>query len=189
MDVERKSRFLDALPHLLDDVQAIDRDLGREPRADWSEFDQLLQTLLTRRGSKWRKSDLSLFRDVFTDKEPEAKPVVLKQRKASGVPNARVWGWFPVANARLEEMYEADTQLRDFENIVLKDEIVRYFRDQVKPHVPDSWADRENIRSAYEINFNRYFYQYTPPRPLAEIDADLKQMEEEILRLLREVTA
>ena len=49
--------------------------------------------------------------------------------------------------------------------------------------------NREKIKTAYEINFNRHFYTYTPPRPLAEIDADLKQMEEKIVRLLREVTA
>ena len=47
----------------------------------------------------------------------------------------------------------------------------------------------EKIRIAYEINFNRHFYKYTPPRPLSEIDADLKQMEEKLVRLLREVVA
>jgi type I restriction enzyme M protein len=62
-------------------------------------------------------------------------------------------------------------------------------RHEVLPHVHDAWADREKIRSAYEINFNRHFYEYKPPRPLAEIDADLKRMEEQIVRLLREVTA
>lgn len=41
----------------------------------------------------------------------------------------------------------------------------------------------------YEINFNRYFYVYQPPRPLAEIDADLKAVEAEIAVLLSEVTA
>ncbi len=49
--------------------------------------------------------------------------------------------------------------------------------------------NREKIKTAYEINFNRHFYTYTPPRPLVEIDAGLKQMEKKIVRLLREVTA
>jgi type I restriction enzyme M protein len=86
-------------------------------------------------------------------------------------------------------MYEADSKLRDAENVNLQDEIIRYFIEEVEPHVADAWADGENIRSAYEVNFNRYFYKYTPPRPLAEIDADIKRMEEEIIRLLQEVTA
>jgi len=187
MNVERKSQFLDALPHLLDDVQAIDQKLGREPREDWTQFDRLLHELLKNRSSRWRKTDLKRFRDVFTEIDADAEPVVLKTRKAKGEENARVWGWFPVEGKNVEQMYEADTQLRDYENIELKDEIVRYFWDEVRPHVKDAWADKERIRSAYEINFNRYFYEYTPPRPLAEIDADIKQMEDEIIRLLREV--
>ena len=189
MNVERKSRFLDAVPHLLDDVQAIDRHLGREPRPDWSEFDQLMADLLKQRGGKWKKSERKLFRDVFTEREPDAERVILKERKANGEPNARVWGWFAVPNSTIERMFEPDNKLRNFENVRLKDEVVRYFRHEVEPHVPDSWADGEKIRSAYEINFNRHFYKYTPPRPLAEIDADIKRMEEEIIRLLREVTA
>ena len=189
MNVERKSQFLDALPHLLDDVQAIDQKLGREPREDWTQFDRLLHELLKSRSSRWRKTDLKRFRDVFTEVDADAEPVVLKTRKAKGEENARVWGWFPVAGKKIEQMYEANTQLRDFENVELKDEIVRYFLDEVQPHVADAWADRERIRSAYEINFNRYFYEYTPPRPLAKIDADIKQMEQEIIRLLNEVTS
>jgi len=188
MDLDRKSRFLDAVPHLLDDVQVIDRELGREPRPDWSEFERLMTDLLKRRSSRWKKAEQKLFRDVFTDREPEAKPVILKERKATGEPNSRVWGWFPVVGQKIERMYEADSKLRDAENINLQDEIVRYFLEEVEPHVSDAWADGENIRSAYEINLNRYFYKYTPPRPLAEIDADIKRMEEEIIRLLREVT-
>ena len=188
MNLERKSQFLDSVPHLLEDIQAIDRELGREPREDWSQFDLLMADLLKRRSSKWKKTELKLFRDVFTERESGAKPVILKQRKAKNEENARIWGWFPVVNQKIEVMYEPDGKLRDFENIELKDEIIRYFCEEVEPHVVDAWVDGENIRSAYEINFNRYFYEYTPPRPLAEIDADLKVMEEKIIRLLREVT-
>ncbi|MCE7980197.1 MAG: SAM-dependent DNA methyltransferase [Caldilinea sp. CFX5] len=189
MNVERKSNFLNAVPHLLDDVQAIDKQLGREPRPNWSEFVQRMQDLLQTRGSKWKKNEIKLFREVFTNVEQQATPVILKTRKASGDPNARVWGWFPVGKDNCEEMYESNGKLRDFENVQLQDDVVRYFRHEVQPHVTDAWADGENIRSAYEINFNRYFYLYTPPRPLAAIDADIKAMEEEIIRLLREVTA
>jgi len=198
MNIDRKSRFLDAVPHLLDDVQAIDKELGREPRENWTEFDRLMDKLLKQRDSRWKRPERKLFRDVFTEKEPDAKPVVLRERRASDEPHARVWGWFAVEGKRLERMYEPDGQLRDFENVRLvavedaernEKEIVDYFSDEVEPHVGDSWADREKIRSAYEINFNRYFYRYTPPRPLVEIDADIKKMEEEIIKLLHEVTA
>jgi type I restriction enzyme M protein len=189
MSVERKSRFLDAVPHLLDDVQAIDRELGREPRRDWSAFDRLMADLLKRRGARWRATERKLFRDVFAERDPEAEGVILRERPIGDDPQARVWGWFPDERAKLERLYEADTQLRDHENVRLKEDVARYFCREVEPHLPDSWANGENIRTAYEINFNRHFYRYIPPRPLAEIDADLKRMEEEIVRLLREVVA
>lgn len=70
-------------------------------------------------------------------------------------------------------------------DIFLDDE---YFDSEVKPYVPDAWMDRGKDRVGYEINFNRYFYVYTPPRALTEIDADLERAEDEVLRLLREVT-
>jgi type I restriction enzyme M protein len=187
MTVEKKSNFLDAVPHLLDDVQAIDRQLGREPRPDWSTFDRMVDDLLQERASKWKATERKLFRDVFTERHAEAAPVIFKERKARGDQLARVWGWFLVG--KLERMYEPDSQLRDAENVRLKDDVAEYFLREVEPHVNDAWADGEKIQSAYEINFNRHFYTYTPPRPLAEIDADIKAMEAEIMRLLREVTA
>jgi type I restriction enzyme M protein len=187
MTLQRKSDFLDRVPHLLDDVQAIDKKLGRSPRTDWNEFDRLLQDLLGQRESKWTAAERKFFREMFTEIEPEAEAVIAKERKKKKEAHARVWGWFPSADGKWEWRYEPDTKLRDYENVGLKDEVVRYFCAEVEPHVGDAWADGEKIRSAYEINFNRYFYEYQPPRPLVEIDADLKEMEEKIVRLLREV--
>jgi type I restriction enzyme M protein len=187
MTLARKSEFLDVVPHLLDDVQAIDKKLGRSPRADWNELERLMKQLLAARESKWKSGEWKLFRAIFTEVEPEAESVILKERKSKKEADARVWGWFPIGDGKWERSYEPDTKLRDYENVGLKDEVVRYFCAEVKPHVEDAWADGEKMRSAYEINFNRYFYEYQPPRPLVEIDADLKEMEEKILHLLREV--
>jgi type I restriction enzyme M protein len=67
-------------------------------------------------------------------------------------------------------------------------EVIRtYFDTEVKPHVPDAWIDWTKIRTGYEIPFTRHFYKYIPPRPLAEIDADLEKQVARILDLLREV--
>jgi type I restriction enzyme M protein len=202
MDLDRKSRFLDAVPHLLDDVQAIDRELGREPRSDWNQVNQLIQELLKQRSSRWKKAEQKLFRDVFTKREPEAKPVILKERYATSEPNARVWGWFPVPGQNIQRMYEADSNLRTFKKINLKQEVPEYFLAKVEPHLADAWVDDDTIKTAYEINFNRYFYDIrmayeinfnryydrTHPRPLAEIDAEIKQNEEKMIKLLQEVT-
>jgi type I restriction enzyme M protein len=82
---------------------------------------------------------------------------------------------------------EPDPELRDYENVPLKENINEYMTKEVLPHVPDAWTDDTKTKTGYEINFNRYFYKYTPPRPLSEIEADLQQIEDEIARLLREV--
>ena len=165
MDTERKARFLDACPELLDDVQEIDKQLGRKSLPDWNEVWKRIANVLDERGTKWKTGEQKLFRSVFTDKDPDAKPV------------------------RVGKGFESDPDLRDFENIPLKEDVDEYFAREVLPHVPDAWMDRSKDKVGYEINFNRHFYRYTPPRPLEAIDADLKKTEDEILRLLNEVTA
>ena len=83
---------------------------------------------------------------------------------------------------------EPDPGLRDYENVPLKEDIDEYMAREVLPHVPDAWVDRGKTKVGYEINFNRYFYKYTPPRPLEEIEKDLKTIEKEIADMLSEVT-
>ena len=166
MTVDDKARFLDACPDLLDDVQVIDKALGRESIGDWNAVWEDIAGLLSERDSRWTQKERKLFRDVFTVKESEAAPVLMDDRA---------------------DEYEPDPALRDFESVPLKENIDAYFEREVSPHAPDAWMDREKDRIGYEVNFNRHFYTYTPPRPLAEIDADLRQAEDEIVRLLREV--
>jgi type I restriction enzyme M protein len=83
---------------------------------------------------------------------------------------------------------EPDPELRDYENVPLKEDVSAYMKREVFPHVPEAWIDESKTKVGYEINFNRYFYKYTPPRPLEEIEADLKQIEKEIANMLAEVT-
>ncbi|HDH01226.1 MAG TPA: SAM-dependent DNA methyltransferase [Nitrospirae bacterium] len=83
---------------------------------------------------------------------------------------------------------EPDPELRDYENVPLKEDIHKYIEREVLPHVPDAWVDESKTKTGYEINFNRYFYKYTPPRPLEVIETELKQIEAEIAEILSEVT-
>jgi len=90
---------------------------------------------------------------------------------------------------------EPDTDLRDHELVPLGEDWRDYIAREVTPFVPDAWVDETHVdardggvgRVGYEVNFNRYFYRYVPPRPLEEIDAELKVLEAEIAGLLREV--
>ena len=82
---------------------------------------------------------------------------------------------------------EPDSNLRDYENIPLKEDIEEYFNREVLPHVPLAWIDHSKTKVGYEIPFNRHFYKYVPPRPLEEIDAELDKVSAEIMALLQEV--
>jgi type I restriction enzyme M protein len=88
-----------------------------------------------------------------------------------------------------------DTSLNDTESVPYKQDVEAYFEEEVLPHLPDAFIDY-SIRDekdgdagivGYEINFNRYFYKYVPPRSLHDIDADLKASEARIQALLEEV--
>ena len=81
-----------------------------------------------------------------------------------------------------------DPDLRDYENVPLDENVDAYFTREVLPHVPDAWIDHDKTKVGYEIPFTRHFYVYTPPRPLAEIDAELRDLESQIQKLLGEVT-
>ena len=90
---------------------------------------------------------------------------------------------------------EPDPELRDTENVPLREDVKSFVEREVKPHAPDAWIDM-NRRDpqdgevglvGYEINFNRYFYEYRRPRPLEDIEADIQQIEKEIVAMLREV--
>jgi len=154
-----------------------------------------------------------IFRDCFTVVDPKAKPVIDKHHKIEPLDRAALFpGQTLPADLAKEELYtllglhadgrgkhieyEADPALKDAENIPLKEDIVSYFLREVQPYVSDAWIDRETLdeqdygigKVGYEINFNRVFFQYQPPRPLHEIDAELAGVEQRILELLREVT-
>ncbi len=81
----------------------------------------------------------------------------------------------------------ADAKLRDTETIPLGEDVQRYFEREVLPHAPDAWIDPEKTKIGYEIPFNRHFYVFQPPRPLAAIDADLNAVIGRIQTMLSEV--
>jgi len=165
MTLEDKSRFLDACPHLLEDLQAIDKELGREPMLNWNQTDKKIKAILKKNESKWKANENKLFRQVFTKTDPEAEKVLKNKNE-----------------------YEPDPDLRDYENVPLEQDIDEYFKTEVLPHIPDAWMDRSKDKVGYEINFNRYFYIHTQPRNLKEIDKELKSIEQQIMNLLKEVT-
>ena len=81
-----------------------------------------------------------------------------------------------------------DSSLRDTENVPLSENVEAYFKREVLPHASDAWIDEEKTKIGYEIPFNRHFYEFKPPRPLSEIDAELKVVTDRILTMIGELS-
>ena len=144
--------------------------------------------------------------DLFTDREA-FKKALAGAFKAAGLKKLSA----PVRKAILAALSESDEtaavctdargkpepdpELRDHERVPLGKDWREYLEHEVAPFVPDAWVDDgyrdardgEVGRVGYEINFNRYFYRYVPPRPLEEITADMREIEAEIAVLLKEL--
>ena len=155
--------------------------------------------------AKWDRRDalIAAFRDAlgsvwWTKKDAEAG--LLAAAKADGAlwPSSTpvvkaIWATVSVSDPDGEVQTAKgtplpDPDLRDYENVPLDEDVNAYFAREVLPHVLDAWIDHAKTKIGYEIPFTRHFYVYTPPRPLAEIDAELRDLESHIQKLLGEVT-
>ena len=156
--------------------------------AKWDERDALADVLHGSLGSVWwtKKAASSALRAA-------AKSAYVPWPSTAAMLKA-IWAAVSVSDPEGEVQRSKDStplpdpDLRDYENVPLDEDIDVYFAREVTPHVPDAWIDREKTKVGYEIPFTRHFYVYTPPRPLAEIDAELRDLEAQIQKLLGEVT-
>jgi type I restriction enzyme M protein len=155
---------------------------------NWSEREALFAALRGLVGSVWST-------------KKEATGALRAAAASAGAPwpttaamQKGLWGAISVSdpNGELQIAKDGtilpDPDLRDYENVPLDEDIDDYFAREVTPHVPDAWIDYEKTKVGYEIPFTRHFYVYAPPRPLAEIDAELRELEIQIQKLLGEVT-
>jgi type I restriction enzyme M protein len=178
-------------------------------------FEQHLTRALKTAGVKLKKTLLKAIYDALSQRDEQAEPVVSslttvsrdelphRQRRAElqkRAPEIPRYGAFPHDVPEDPSMvmlvrFEADNELKDFENVPLGTDIIEYFEKEVLPHAPDAWInpdftdeiDKGVGKIGYEINFNRHFYTYQPPRPVAQIDQDIRDVEKRILNMLKEV--
>nr|WP_232303947.1 class I SAM-dependent DNA methyltransferase [Pseudofrankia sp. DC12] len=157
--------------------------------AKWDGREKLAEALHDAIGSVW-----------WTKSEATAGLIAAAMAGGASLPGTAAhlkafWGVVAVSDPEGEVQRDkdgsplSDPDLRDFENVPLDEDIETYFAREVIPHVPDAWIDHDKTKVGYEIPFTRHFYVYTPPRPLAEIDAELRDLETQIQKLLGEVTA
>ncbi len=168
------------------------REQGPTTWMDYNAFVAALTQYAKSQAEKLTAGRLKTIRAWVTATNPEAAPVIDKDVTGKHQADPCV-GYFRVGTRVLT--FEFDSDLSDTERVPLAQSVRDYFQTEVMPHVEDAWInpDKRDAQDGkigvvgYEINFNRYFYQYVPPRPLAAIDADLKRVELEIAALLAEV--
>ena len=117
-------------------------------------------------------------------RDPEA-PVITARGKPKLDPTLRDYENLPLPPKRVT--HETDTSRR-LDTIEYRTAIDNYLQEEVHAFVPDAWHDPTKTKIGYEIPHTRHFYNYTPPRPLHQIDAEIKTLETEIQALLAEVT-
>jgi type I restriction enzyme M protein len=168
-----------------DTLAALD---AAKPLAKWDGRDSLVEALRESLGTVW-----------WTKKEASAALYAAARSGGALWPSTAsyeraIWAAVSVSDPEGEVQRAKDgiplpdPDLRDYENVPLDEGIDAYFAREVIPHVPDAWIDRDKTKVGYEIPFTRHFYVYTPPRPLAEIDSELRDLEVQIQKLLGEVT-
>jgi type I restriction enzyme M protein len=158
-----------------------------KPLSKWDGRDDLIEALRGALGSVW-----------WTKKDAAAGLLAAARNGGSLWPSSTpvvkgIWSAVSVSDPDGEVQQAKgkplpDPDLRDYENVALDEDIEAYFAREVLPHVRDAWIDHDKTKIGYEIPFTRHFYVYTPPRPLEEIDAELRDLESQIQKLLGEVT-
>lgn len=143
--------------------------LGDKIYTDFNQFRRDVKQALDKLDISTLKPERTNIYDAVSWKDEKAEAVVKKKKKDGTIE------------------YEPDTDLRDSENVPLKQDIEEYFKQEVLPYVPDAWIDYSKTKTGYEINFNKYFYEYEPLRDLEDIKADLLEIEEETDGLLEEI--
>ena len=143
MTGDRKFRFLNACPELLDDLQALDEALGRERRPDWNEVRRQIEAVLVARDTRWTKLQRELFRRTFTETDPAAAPV-----RADGGDSG----------------YEPDPKLRSVEEAPLSEPVATWVEKRVRPRHPDAWSVRAKDTVRYRVRFEDFFEERTSPR-------------------------
>lgn len=97
------------------------------------------------------------------------------------------FGYWPTGNQDEYAEYETDSDLRDSENVPLKENIHTYFLREVRPHVDEAWINLGVTKIGYEISFNKYFYQHKPLRSLEEVTSDILALEAKTEGLLKKL--
>jgi type I restriction enzyme M protein len=180
--------------------ESLMKELGQEQYDDFNLFSEKLEEATKKLKLKLSASEKNQIINAISWRNESAAKIVKKVHKLSPAKLKDVleklnitedklqdYGYWKTKNTGEYIEYEADSELRDTENIPLKQDIHDYFIKEVRAHVDEAWIDISKTQIGYEISFNRYFYQHQPLRSLDEVTADILKLEEETDGLLKKL--
>lgn len=138
----------------------------------------------TVRGLSLRPAEVKAIIEALAVRDPEVD--LITDRKGNPEPDPELRDNENVPLPAVKVSFETDVTGR-LDTIEYRSAVNDYLAAEVHPYVPDAWVDFTKTKVGYEVPLTRHFYKYVPPRPLAEIDAEIKQLEAEIQALLAEV--
>ena len=154
---------------LMQTAQKLADKFGNKQFDDYNKFILLLNKTIKELKLDIDAKGLKSITDAICWKNEDAERVIKKTEKNGTI------------------LYEADSDLRDTENVPLDQDIHEYFEREVLQHIPDAWIDENKTVKGYEISFTRYFYNYVPPRSIEEITAEIFELEKETEGILKEI--
>tara|TARA_R110001583_G_scaffold193670_1_gene362648 strand:- start:53241 stop:55370 length:2130 start_codon:yes stop_codon:yes gene_type:complete len=178
---------------LMELLEAVAGDIGAGPHQDFNAFIETLEALAKAHGVRMTAKRQKLIMATLGIKDADAEPVIKKVTKAKGPQedDEALYGRYQqVINGKAVIVeYEPDSELRDTEQVPFLEDggIEAFIRREVLPHAPDAWIEDGKTVIGYEISFTRHFYKPQPLRPLADIEADIRALEEETEGLLEDV--
>ncbi|BEH09867.1 class I SAM-dependent DNA methyltransferase [Geobacter sulfurreducens subsp. ethanolicus] len=187
---------------LLDVAEAAMAEVGQGLFMDFNRFTELVDAALKAHQVKLTASERNQLFNAVSWYDEKAERVVKKVHKLSGKKLDELlaelgctqeqladFGYWPTRTKGEYVEYESDSELRDTENVPLKDEIHCYFLREVRPHVDEAWINIDQTKIGYEISFNKYFYQHKPLRSLEEVTRDILALEAETEGLLKKLVS
>ena len=179
---------------------ALLNSIGEDEHKDFNQFKVIVDTDIKKNKRSISASENKAILNAVSWYDAEAEKVIKKVEKLSGEKLSKLlahldcketdladFGYYATAKKGEYTIYETESDLRDTENVPLKDNIHAYFLREVQPHVAEAWIHLDATKIGYEISFNKYFYKHTPLRSIEEVTQDIVDLESKSDGLIAEI--
>ena len=185
---------------ILEIARKLHQHFGDSEFLDFNLFNQEMTKALKQLNIKLNDSDKNQIINVISVYDENAAKVIKKIHKLTGDKLDKLlthlgcseqdladFGYYSTNNPYEYIEYESSSDLRDSESIPLTQNILNYFKLEVKPHITEAWINLDSIKIGYEISFNKYFYRHKPLRSIEEVSRDILELEKQSDGLIHEI--